>query len=164
MAYIAKHDQAHQNPANKLLANLRLFRYRSHEQFDTDTTLSAHHQDATLQSITQHICNHADTDAIYLYGSRSKGTARNDSDWDIAVLFSYFEPDLLERTVRPQLLEAKLEALLPEADIHIVDLREAPVPLQWNIIQGTKLFDRGTPSVRRMENAIISAWEKDYER
>ena len=103
-------------------------------------------------------------DAVYLYGSRAKNCAREDSDWDIAVVYSYFEPDLLERTVRPQLLEGRLESEFPDHDISIVDLREVPVPLQFNIIQGTKLYDRGIPTIRRLENAIISAWEKDYER
>ncbi|KEQ16057.1 hypothetical protein GZ77_06230 [Endozoicomonas montiporae] len=114
--------------------------------------------------MSETICEQEKTDAIYLYGSRSKGTERADSDWDIAVLFSDYMEDLLERTARPQLLESKLESLLPDHDISIVDLREVPVPLQWNIIQGIKLYDRGIPVVRRMENAIISAWEKDYER
>ena len=103
-------------------------------------------------------------DAIYLYGSRAKGNAREDSDWDIAVLFSDYEPDLLERVVRPQMLEAELERQFSTMNISVVDLREVPVPLQWNIIQGKTLYDRGVPTVRRLENAIISAWEKDYER
>lgn len=124
----------------------------------------SHPHSNIADSIRKHICELETVDAIYLYGSRSKGTARPDSDWDIAVLFSTFEPDLLERTVRPQMLEAQLESLLPEHDISIVDLRQVPVPLQWNIIQGIKLYDRWVPAVRRMENAIISAWEKDYER
>ena len=118
----------------------------------------------TLDTLVDFIIGNVGVDAIYLYGSRAKGCARDDSDWDIAVLFSEYEPDLLERTVQPQMLEAALERLFPEEDISVVDLREVPVPLQWNIIQGLKLYDRYVPEVRRLENAIISAWEKDYER
>jgi predicted nucleotidyltransferase len=103
-------------------------------------------------------------DAVYLYGSRAKGNARDDSDWDLAVVFSQFETDLLERAVRPQQLLAELERKFPELDLSLVDVREVPVPLQWNIIQGIKVYDRGVPAVRRLEHAIISAWEKDYER
>ncbi|WP_448217162.1 type VII toxin-antitoxin system MntA family adenylyltransferase antitoxin [Endozoicomonas sp. 2B-B] len=103
-------------------------------------------------------------DAIYLYGSRAKGNARDDSDWDLAVIYTDYETDLLERAVRPQMIEAELERLYPELELSVVDLREVPVPLQWNIIQGMKLFDRYVPAVRRLEHAIISAWEKDYER
>ncbi|MGI9276746.1 MAG: type VII toxin-antitoxin system MntA family adenylyltransferase antitoxin, partial [Endozoicomonas sp.] len=115
-------------------------------------------------TIKRLILQHEAVDAIYLYGSRGKGCARDDSDWDVAVLFSHFETDLLERAVRPQMLESILERQLPDLEISIVDLREVPVPLQWNIIQGRKLFDGGVPTVRRLEHGIISAWEKDYER
>ncbi|WP_206605567.1 type VII toxin-antitoxin system MntA family adenylyltransferase antitoxin [Pelagibaculum spongiae] len=119
-----------------------------------------------LQQLVTMIQQHETVDAIYLYGSRAKNTAHANSDWDVAVLFSNFEPDLLERAVRPQMLQAKLEKLLDLDDqvLSIVDLQAVPVPLQWNIIQGNKLYDRMIPTVRRMENAIISAWEKDYER
>ncbi len=117
-----------------------------------------------MASIEQNIRQLYPVDAIYLYGSRAKGHAREDSDWDLAILFSHYENDILERTVKPQMLEARLEQLFPDRELSIVDLREVPVPLQWNIIQGKKLYDRGVPSVRRLEHAIISAWEKDYER
>lgn len=120
--------------------------------------------DDFLQAISRHILSLASVDAIYLYGSRAKGCARDDSDWDIAVLFSHYEPDILERAVRPQLLESQLESYCPDQTLSVVDLQTVPVPLQWNIIQGVKLYDRSVPSVRRMENAIISAWEKDYDR
>lgn len=118
----------------------------------------------TLQKLTKSIIQNATIDAAYLYGSRAKDTARKDSDWDIAVLFTDYEPNLLERAVRPQMLEAELGRQFPYLEISVVDIREVPVPLQWNIIQGVKLYDRYVPSVRRLEHAIISAWEKDYER
>ena len=119
----------------------------------------------SLETLVQLIQQLEEVDAIYLYGSRAKGYAREDSDWDIAVLFSQFEPDILERSVRPQLLQAELERRLNDkVELSLVDLQAVPVPLQWNIIQGQRLYDRGVPQVRRMENAIISAWEKDYER
>ena len=120
--------------------------------------------DDFLERVTQCILNLSRVDAIYLYGSRAKEHYRDDSDWDIAVLFTDYEPDLLERAIRPQMLESELERAFPDQTISLVDLREVPVPLQWNIIQGIKLHDRGVPAVRRMEHAIISAWEKDYER
>ena len=116
------------------------------------------------EAVTLHILRLASVDAIYLYGSRAKGCARDDSDWDIAVLFSDYEPDVLEQAVRPQLLESQLETLSPTQTVSVADLQGVTVPLQWNIIRGIKLYDRGVPAVRRTENAIISAWEKDYQR
>jgi predicted nucleotidyltransferase len=40
------------------------------------------------ENITHVIHAHARVDAIYLYGSRARQTAHENSDWDIAVLFS----------------------------------------------------------------------------
>ncbi len=118
----------------------------------------------TLQNLTDYIVKTVAVDAVYLYGSRAKDCAREDSDWDIAVIFTDYEQDLLERVVRPPTVESELERRFPDIAISIVDIREVPVPLQWNIIQGIKVYDRHVPAVRRLEHAIISAWEKDYER
>lgn len=118
----------------------------------------------TLQSITHLITAEFEVDAIYLYGSRAKGSARPDSDWDLAVLFTTFEHDLLERVLRPQHVEAMLERnLRMYGEISVVDLEIVPPPLQMNIIRGRRIFDRGVPHVRRVEYSIISRIEKDYE-
>lgn len=103
-------------------------------------------------------------DAVYLYGSRAKGTATASSDWDLAVLFSDYEPDVFERAVRPQLLQFKLadQFDLGDEELSIVDLENTPFYLQYNILQGEKLFDRGVPHVRRVENAIMNKAELDY--
>lgn len=122
------------------------------------------HTSEMLQKLTDCILNNAAVDAVYLYGSRAKGSERDDSDWDLAVMFSSFEHDILERALRPQTLQAELERQFPDIEVSLVDIQEVPVPLQWNIIQGVKSFDRNVPAVRRREHAIISAWEKDYER
>jgi len=116
--------------------------------------------------IVQSICNHAAVDAIYLYGSRAKNTAHENSDWDIAVIFAEFETDELERLVRPQLVEAEVERELKlYQKISIVDLEIAPVYLQMAILtHGIKWFDRNVPHVKRVEQSILSKWEKDYER
>lgn len=115
--------------------------------------------DTFLASLVDEITQHVEVDAIYLYGSRAKGTARDDSDWDIAVLYTHFEPDVFERAVRPQMLEWQLEKRFPQHDIQVVDLRGVPIYLQFNIIQGKRLYNRGTAQVPRVENAIISDYE-----
>lgn len=116
--------------------------------------------------ITRAIQAHAGVDAIYLYGSRAKNTARPDSDWDIAVIFSDYQADPLERAVRPQMLEAEVEkALNLYGKISVVDLETAPPLLQVGILQSAlKWYDRNVPHVRRIEQSIWSKWEKEYER
>lgn len=116
------------------------------------------------QQMVRHIRDHWSVDAVYLYGSRAKGSARTDSDWDIAVLFRDYLPSPLERALRPQEVEAHLQRELDLYDqLSVVDLENAPPPLQFNIIHGIKLYDRGIPHVRRVEGSILSKIEKDYD-
>jgi predicted nucleotidyltransferase len=108
----------------------------------------------------------APVDAIYLYGSRAKQTAHENSDWDIAIIFTNYETDLQARALRPQLLEAEIESKLKLYNqISVVDLETAPVYLQYSILMSAvKWFDRNVPHVKRVEQSIFSKWEKDYER
>lgn len=119
-----------------------------------------------MHDIIASICHHAKVDAIYLYGSRAKNTTHSNSDWDIAVIFTDYESDELERLVRPQLLESAVESELKlYQKISIVDLEIAPIYLQMAILNhGIKYFDRNVPHVKRVEQSILSKWEKDYER
>ena len=118
------------------------------------------------ENITRVIHAHAQVDAIYLYGSRAKQTAHEHSDWDIAVIFSDYETDLTSRLLRPQQLEAEIERELKLYNqISVIDLETAPVYLQYSILMSAiKWFDRNVPHVKRVEQSILSKWEKDYER
>ncbi len=118
------------------------------------------------ENITRVIQDHAQVDAIYLYGSRAKQTAHAHSDWDIAVIFSDYETDLSARLLRPQSLEAAIECELKLYNqVSVIDLEAAPVYLQYSILMSAlKWFDRNVPHVKRVEQSILSKWEKDYER
>jgi uncharacterized protein len=117
-----------------------------------------------LERIVSLIISRWETDAVYLYGSRAKGTARPDSDWDIAVLFRDFLTSPVERCLRPQQVEEILQRELHKYDrISVVDLEDVPPPLQISIITGKRIYDRGVPHVRRIEQSVISKIEKDYE-
>lgn len=118
------------------------------------------------ENITHIIQETVPVDAIYLYGSRAKQTSHEKSDWDIAVIFTDYETDLLERALRPQSVEFVLERQLKLYNqISVVDLETAPVYLQYSILMSAvKWFDRNVPHVKRIEQSIFSKWEKDYER
>lgn len=116
-----------------------------------------------LASIVQLICANFAVDAIYLYGSRAKGKEHCDSDWDLAVLFTSFEHDPLQRMLRPQQIEEVLERELHMYNqISVVDLESVPPALQMNIILGQRIYDRLVPHVRKVEYSILSKIEKDY--
>ena len=119
------------------------------------------------QTISSRVCKlllaEKAIDAIYLYGSRAKGVERQESDWDLAVLFSNFEKDPVERVARAQSLEAMLERGLPlYGKISLIDLESVPPPLQFNAIRGIKWYDRGVVHVRKFENGVYSKIELDY--
>ena len=119
-----------------------------------------------LKDIINSIQIHAQVDAIYLYGLREKHTEHPKSDWDIAVLFTDYEKNILKRLLKPQLLEAAVERELKQYNqLSIVNLESVPIYLQMGIITtGIKYFDANVPHIKRLENSILSTWEKDYER
>jgi predicted nucleotidyltransferase len=118
---------------------------------------------ALLKRIINVVTSRFEVDAVYLYGSRARGTARPESDWDLGVLFTSYLSDPVERALRPQDVEAVLERELNMyGRISVVDVENVPPPLQWNIIRGRRFYDRGVPRVRRIENSIASRIEKDY--
>ncbi len=102
-------------------------------------------------------------DAVYLYGSRARGTALSESDWDLAVLFTHWLQNPVERFMRPQQAEEVLQRELKlYGKVSVVDLEIAPPALQWSIINGLRIYDRNVPHVRRIEQSVVSKIEKDY--
>lgn len=75
-------------------------------------------------------------EVMWLYGSLAKGTATEDSDIDLAIAFTNFIKDPLERALRAEKLAIdwthKLK--LAEHKISIVDINHIPTPLAWEII------------------------------
>ena len=47
----------------------------------------------------------------------------------------------------------------------MVNLETAPIYLQYSVLMsGIKCFDKNVPHVKRVEQSILSKWEKDYAR
>lgn len=75
---------------------------------------------------------------VWLYGSRVKGTANINSDYDLAVAFkSFIKNDPLEKRLRPECLALDWQEALGLYDfqLSIVDINQAPIPLAWQIIE-----------------------------
>ncbi len=70
--------------------------------------------------------------AVYLFGSVARGTARADSDVDVAVLYEKDPPPTLEGL--PLDLEGDLERLLGLA-VDVVALNRAPVDLVHRVLR-----------------------------
>ncbi len=73
--------------------------------------------------------------AVYIYGSRAQGTARPDSDLDLAILIEgYLPPAELWET-------GHLLAEITNCDVDPVDFRASPTVLQSQILRsGTRIW------------------------
>ncbi len=81
----------------------------------------------------------------YLYGSRARGTARPDSDIDLAVLFARPQPP----TLLGPLVDCR--ALLEAAtglDVDLIDIETAPVDLVHRILRDGRLLIEADPQRR----------------
>lgn len=103
--------------------------------------------------------------ALWLYGSRARGDHHEHSDYDLAVAFTDWESDPLERRLRPELLaeQWRTELTLPEGKLGVVDIAIAPIPLGLAILADGRLLLDKHPQIRlTQESRILSRWELDY--
>lgn len=123
-------------------------------------------QTSILQGLAELAARDNEIAVLWLYGSRAKGTASEESDYDLAVAFRTFEKDALERRLRPELLaQAWQDALsLPEGRLSLVNINQAPLPLAHVIIRTGQVL-QATDRLRlvREENRITSMWEIDHQ-
>jgi predicted nucleotidyltransferase len=90
----------------------------------------------------------------YLFGSRAEGTARPDSDHDVAVLFTDATP-ALDATVR---LAADLAAVLG-TEVDVVDLSRAELELRGHVAErGRLLYSVDEPRRVRFEVDTRLRW------
>lgn len=119
----------------------------------------------TLDAIMTLAHERDDLAALWLYGSRARGEHHSGSDYDLAVAFTTWMADPLERRLRPELLalEWQRTLCLEEHMLSVVDLAIAPIPLGWSILsQGELLADFHREIRMRQESRILSRWEIDY--
>ena len=109
-----------------------------------------------------------DITAVWLYGSRARGTEQSTSDYDLAVMFQTYETDVTERRLRPEVLAMDWQALLKTSgdtnlELSIVDITQVPVPLAFTIVSDNKLlYAKDELKVMLQEQQIMSKWEIDY--
>ncbi|MCC5853851.1 MAG: nucleotidyltransferase domain-containing protein [Alkalimonas sp.] len=102
-------------------------------------------------------------DALWLYGSRARGQASAQSDFDLAVLFSHYEPDPLERRLAPELLALDWQQQLPDIKLSVIDMQQVALPLAYTVIQdNTLLFCRNDFARLELERRLMSKWELDH--
>ncbi len=101
---------------------------------------------------------------IWVYGSRAKGSAQPNSDFDLAVAFNEFPSDALEQRLQPELLSQSWADELDLAGEFIseVDINHIPIQLAMGIIEFGRPIqvDEGARLIRE-ENRITTMWELD---
>lgn len=103
-----------------------------------------------------------DIAAIWLYGSRAKGLAREDSDYDLAVAFHNFSLDALDRYTRPHTLalDWASELELPERQLSVVDINLVPIYLAYQIVDtGQLIYSDGSVRAWQELSRINSLFE-----
>jgi hypothetical protein len=103
--------------------------------------------------------------ALWLYGSRARGDHHANSDYDLAVAFSDWLDDPLERRLRPEVLALDWQQALALDDgmLSVADMGSAPIPLCVSVLTQGKLLTDSQPGERmRQEARILSFWEIDY--
>jgi len=100
--------------------------------------------------LRSHFADHADgIAAVYLFGSVARGTSRDDSDVDLAVLFDAAPPRTLAGM--PFELEDQLRKLLGR-DVQVVVLNRAPPDLVHRVLRdGILVLDRDPAARIRFE-------------
>src|SRR5690606_30645959 len=102
---------------------------------------------------------------LWLYGSRAKGTARADSDYDLAVAFNSIPEDDWEKRLQPELLALDwADKLAVDSDhISVADINHIPLPLAYAVITtGKVLLAKDKLRLAREENRITSMGELDH--
>lgn len=119
-------------------------------------------QSNLIEEIKKLAADNDDIAALWLYGSRSKGTAQSHSDYDLAVAFNNFQISNLDKYLRPNELAIDWCLLLDLSSdkLSIVDINLAPIYLAFNIIEtGKLLYQQGTSRVWREQVRIYSQFE-----
>ncbi len=102
---------------------------------------------------------------LWLYGSRARGTHREDSDYDLAVAFQTFIRDNpLETRLRPELLamDWRRALSLPEHQLSVIDINQVGVSLAFHVIQNHQpIFCRDLRRLITEENRVMSRMELD---
>ncbi|WP_346352056.1 nucleotidyltransferase domain-containing protein [Oceanimonas sp. AH20CE76] len=118
-----------------------------------------------LDNIIELARQHPDIAALWLYGSRARGDHHEKSDYDLAVVFTSWLDNPLERRLRPEeiALEWQHQLSMPDGALSVVDLAIAPVPLGWSVLsEGKLLLDKSSSQRMNVEQRIYSIWELDY--
>jgi len=101
--------------------------------------------------LTQQLSNYPNLKLAILFGSLANGTANEDSDLDLAVLFDQVMTPELKQQIIGDL------ALLFGRPVDLVDLKKAGIPLIGQIFKGKRVFGSSTEHGKLLSRYLIDA-------
>jgi len=119
----------------------------------------------TINTLTALAQNNPNIEILWLYGSRAKGTASANSDYDLAVAFKTREPNPVTQRLRPELLAQEWadSLALRDAALSVVDIDQTPIPLATSVVTTGQVLHCNNPlRLATTENRITAMWEIDY--
>lgn len=112
--------------------------------------------DAALTRLAPTLASDARFAAAIAFGSRVRGTARADSDLDIASLLTAAGRASWDRDPLRLLGELGRRA---GCDVHLIDLEVATLDLRYSIFaRGVRLFDRSGERLAELERRTMIEW------
>lgn len=115
---------------------------------------------ADLEPILEVLEASDDVEVAWLYGSRARGDAGPESDFDLAVAFRARTTDPWEQV---DALRARLQERISR-QVSVIDINRVPTPLAVNVVdQGRVLLCRSDLRLRTEEARVWSLWE-EYRR
>lgn len=120
-----------------------------------------------MSNTIQHLITLAKADsniiALWLYGSRARGKANANSDYDLAVLFKQSPADDAERRLQPELLALDWQQATSVFALSIIDIMQVPLPLAITVLDDNSLLYCCDDTARLLAEArLMSKWELDY--
>jgi hypothetical protein len=115
--------------------------------------------DASERTIRDALVAETSVQFAQLYGSRARGTARPDSDWDLAV----FVDPRLDSQARWDLRTRLSATLAPAIAAEVVVLNDAPPLLAQRALQGRTLLERDAVAYARFfVRTLAAAGDEQY--
>ncbi len=120
-------------------------------------------ENRTLEKIKLLASQNTDIEILWLYGSRARGNAHQNSDYDLAIAFSSRLKDPIERRLRPELQALKWKKELG-IDLSIIDINQVPLPLAYTVVSDNHtLYSNNDFRRLTQEQRIMSKWELDHQ-
>jgi len=87
-----------------------------------------------VQKYVEKVCENYKIEAIILFGSYAKGTEREDSDIDIAIITDDFENDIFDEQLNLKKLRWEIDLRIEPHLIRIEDYRDVSTPFIQEVI------------------------------